>query len=110
MIISAPTQVKGLDIKWLYIQQHVHLLYGRVELIDLDITACTEQVTVFNDFVNYFIFLVELVVKAFNAEHFNCLLEVSESVKVVASVIVIQGEFPIPLCLLYLLLLVQGNL
>jgi hypothetical protein len=82
----------------------------RLKLIDLDVAAGAEKIAVFDDLVDHLIFVIELLIKLLNSKHFHRLLQVSECVKIISIIVELNCKFLVFLGLIYLLLLVKGDL
>lgn len=109
MEVCSPTQVQSLKVQGFDINKKIHLLYCRLELINLDVAACTEEIAVLDDLVDHFILMIELLIKFFYSEHLNCFLQVRQCIKVISMIIIFYCKFLILLSLINLLLLVKGD-
>lgn len=109
MEVSSPSQIESLEVQRFNIDKQIHLLNRRVELIDLDIAARTEEIAVLNDFVDDLIFMIELLVKFLHLKHLDRLLQVCECVEIITVVVIVHCEFLVLLRLVDFLLLVKRD-
>jgi len=83
MIEGLPAKVQSLEVEGLNLDKLIHQLNGRLELVDLDVTARAEEVAVLYYVEDDFVLMSQLGIEVLDLEHLDCLVEQGQAVKVV---------------------------
>ena len=71
LAVGLSSQEESLEIERLNFQEEIHLLDGRLELVNLDVAARAEEIAVLNYLVDCLIFMVQLLIESIYFKHFN---------------------------------------
>jgi hypothetical protein len=63
LIQSFSSQVQSLEVVRFNSQELIHKLYGRLKLINFDVTAGTEEVTIFDYVIDLLVLLIKLLIE-----------------------------------------------